>query len=104
MARRSATLSTRGDATLDALLIELLQPKKISFHEGQAMRYGVSENIRVEHNDDADNRPECDGMPHDEAEDYAFVAHLFRGGCGYGNGLRVDHLAHDAAGAVRRAH
>src|SRR5437588_11916324 len=43
-------------------------------------------------------------MPHNEAEYLAFVADLIGCGRGYADRLRVDHLAHHAAGAVRRAH
>ena len=43
-------------------------------------------------------------MPEHEAEDGAFVANLVGGSSGDADGLRVDHLTHDAAGTVRAAH
>ena len=64
----------------------------------------MREDVGVEHDDDADDGAEGDGVPEDEAEDDAFVADLFGGGGGDGDGLGVDHFAHDAAGAICGAH
>ena len=64
----------------------------------------MGKDVGVEHDDDADDGGEGDGVPEDEAEDGAFVADLVGGGGGDADGLRVDHFAHDAAGAVGGAH
>ena len=40
----------------------------------------------------------------DVAEDFVLVAVVVRGGAGDDDALRVDHLSHDAAGAVGRRH
>ena len=43
-------------------------------------------------------------MPEEEAENRSLIPNLIGRGCGNANRLGVYHLAHDAAGAVSRAH
>jgi len=73
-------------------------------YEGKAVGDELGEDVGVEHDDDADDRGQGDGVPEDEAEDGAFLADLVGGGGGDADGLGVDHFAHDAAGAVGGTH
>ena len=41
-----------------------------------------------------------DAVPYDGLENVRLLAELMRGGGSHANALGVDHLAHDAAGAV----
>jgi len=60
----------------------------------------VGERIGVKHYDHAHDRRQRYGVPKNETKDTAFAANLIgRRGCD-ANGLRVNHLAHHAAGAV----
>ena len=77
---------------------------EVLFHERQAMGDEPTEYIRVEQDDDSDDRAESYGVPGDEAEDDAFVADLLGGGGGDGDGLGVDHFSHHASGTVGGAH
>src|SRR5579862_1979624 len=61
------------------------------------------EGVRVQEDDDPDDPGKGDRMPEHEPEDAALVSDLVRGRRGDDDGLRVDHLAHDAARAVRGA-
>src|ERR1700676_3236626 len=72
--------------------------------ESQAVGDELGEDVGVEHDDDADDGGQGYRVPEDEAEDGAFLADLVGGGGGDADGLGVDHLAHDAAGAVGGAH
>src|SRR5438552_265800 len=64
----------------------------------------VRENVGIQHHNAADDGRKRDGVPEGEAEDGSFVPYLIGGGRGNANGLRVNHLAHHAPGAVRGAH
>ena len=77
---------------------------EVLFHERQAMGDEPTEYIRVEQDDDSDDRAESYGVPGDEAENDAFVADLLGGGGGDGDGLGVDHFSHHASGTVGGAH
>src|SRR5271154_1137607 len=72
----------------------------LSLHERQSVRHQVRKHIGVKHHDDANDRAERDGVPENVAEDDAFVAHLLCCGGGDGDGLRVHHFTHHAAGAI----
>src|SRR5579863_8246884 len=72
--------------------------------EGEAVGDELREDVGVEHDDDADDGGEGDGVPENETEDGAFVADLIGGGGGDADGLCIDHFAHDAAGAVGGTH
>jgi len=66
--------------------------------------YEALEDVSVEHHDCPDNRGQRDGVPKHKPENAVFRANLIRGCSCDTDGLRVDHFAHHAAGAVRRAH
>src|SRR5438874_184012 len=68
------------------------------------MRHEVWEDIPVEHDDDANNRAKRQRMPDHKSKDDAFVSDLIGGGSGHANRLRIHHLAHDAARAIRGSH
>src|SRR5438128_513950 len=64
------------------------------------MRYHQGErvDIRLQHDDDAGG--ECGAVPDDELEDIRLCVHPLGGRGRDADALRVDHLAHYAAGGV----
>src|ERR1700722_4864146 len=60
--------------------------------------------VCLQEDEDADERGEREAVQENVAENVAFVAVPLRCGAGNDDTLGVDHLAHDAAGAVGRAH
>lgn len=81
-----------------------LQIPQFLVDERQPMRHEVWEDIPVEHDDDANNRAKRQRMPDHKSKDDAFVSDLIGGGSGHANRLRIHHLAHDAARAIRGSH
>src|SRR5215471_12058724 len=77
---------------------------KALMNEIEPIRNILGKNIGIDHNDHADDGCQRHRMPGQETEDRSFIPNLIGRGCGNANGLGIDHLTHDAAGAVGRAH
>src|SRR5438876_893143 len=75
-----------------------------SANEVQSAGYELRQHVGVHHHDDSDDGCKRHGVPENEAEDGAFVANLIGRRGSDANRLRIDHLAHNATGAVRAAH
>src|SRR5712671_2328786 len=75
-----------------------------SVNEVQPIRDELWKDVGIHHDDDADDGCERHGVPENKAEDGAFVADLVGGRGSDADGLRVNHLAHHAAGAVGCTH
>ena len=69
-----------------------------------SVRNQIRKNISVEHYNRSHDCGKRYRVPENETKDVAFGTHLIRGRRGDADGLRVNHLPHNAAGAVRRAH
>ena len=72
--------------------------------EVQSIGNVLRKNVGIQHHDDPDDGRKRHGMPEQETENGAFVPYLIGGGRRNANGLRINHLAHHAPGAVRGAH
>ena len=72
--------------------------QRLRDQQGQRPEIGLAQDQH------SDKHGERHGMEEHEAQDRAFMAVPFGRGRGDDDRLRVDHLAHDAARAVRRGH
>src|SRR6202140_4632176 len=68
------------------------------------MRYRVSENIRIEQHDDADDGTERHRIPGHESKNDSLIAYLLSGRRGNYDGLPVFHFPHHSPGAIGGAH
>src|SRR5215472_13129541 len=93
-------------STSKGLRHALSRPNKLapSPDEVQSVGDEPRQQVGINHDDDADDSGKRDGVPENEAEDRAFVANLIGRRGGNANRLRIDHLAHDATGAVGAGH
>src|SRR5215472_17052647 len=84
----------------------LSRPNKLAPSPDEVQSAGdeLRQQVGINHDDDADDSRKHDGMPENEAEDRAFVANLIGRRGGNANRLRIEHLAHDATGAVGAGH
>ncbi len=66
-----------------------------------ADKVGKRGNVRLQENDKADQARQRDTVPENVTQDLTLVSIPFGGCTGHHDALGIDHLAHDAAGAVR---
>src|ERR1700675_3117334 len=101
--RASTVCLSRTELVLP-IMLPLAEKLAPSVDEGQTVRNKLREHIRIEHYNYADDGRQRHGMPEHEPENEALVADLVRRCRRDTDRLRVDHLAHHAARAVRCAH
>src|SRR2546421_3836375 len=75
-----------------------------SFDKGEPMRYHMGKDIGVQEDNHSHNGAQSNGMPNHKAEDLAFISYLIGSRGGDNDRLRVHHLAHHSAGAIRCTH